>query len=103
MSQWVFGPTSQEDGLGTLDRNGGQEDAAADIVKRLRQRIVAGLYPPNSIIPSQRQLAEEFGVGRAIVRKALDELVRSGLAQAHHGVGTQVAPSAEPRVPPVIA
>jgi len=89
--------------LGQLDSNGGKGATAAEIVKRLRQRIVAGLYPPNSIIPSQRQLAEEFGVGRAIVRKALDELIRSGMVQAHHGVGTQVAPSAEPRALPVIA
>jgi LacI family transcriptional regulator len=68
-------------------------DPAAYALQLLRERVASGYYPAHSLLPSQRDLASEFGVGRAYVRKAITELTRAGLVRAHQGAGTQVLPA----------
>lgn len=46
-------------------------------------------------IPSERQLASDFGISRLTVRAALDELVRDGYLDRRHGSGTYVT---EPKI-----
>lgn len=65
-------------------------DSAAYVLHLMRERIVAGHYAPHSLLPSQRQRAEELRVGRAYVRKALAELSRAGLVQTRQEAATQV-------------
>jgi GntR family transcriptional regulator len=47
--------------------------------------------PPGSPIPSERDLAENFGVARMTVRLQLDRLAQRGLVYRHRGRGTFVA------------
>jgi GntR family transcriptional regulator len=47
--------------------------------------------PPGSPIPSERDLAEHFGVARMTVRLQLDRLAQRGLLYRHRGRGTFVA------------
>jgi GntR family transcriptional regulator len=47
--------------------------------------------PPGSPIPSERDLAEHFGVARMTVRLQLDRLAQRGLVYRHRGRGTFVA------------
>jgi len=57
----------------------------------LRDRIVQGTYPVNSLIPSERDLSAQFGVSRMTVRQALMNLVKEGYLYREKGRGTFVA------------
>ncbi|SCK05300.1 winged helix-turn-helix domain-containing protein [Streptomyces sp. WMMB 322] len=49
------------------------------VAAALRERIDSGELPPEARIPTQKDLAEEFGVNRAAVRQAVQDLKRQGL------------------------
>lgn len=51
-----------------------------------------GLLAPNSLLPTEQQLAKRFGVSRITVRGALDLLEKSGLVSRLRGRGTTVSP-----------
>lgn len=56
----------------------------------MRQRIMAGIWPPESQIPTIDALMVEFGASRVTVRLALDLLERDGLIERFRGRGTFV-------------
>ncbi len=56
----------------------------------LMEGIRAGDYPPGSRIPSEPQLAKDYGIGRPTVRQAIDVLVRQRLLSRRRGAGTFV-------------
>jgi GntR family transcriptional regulator len=47
---------------------------------------------PNTILPTEQQLAHRFGVSRLTLRRALGLLERSGLVSRQRGRGTMVSP-----------
>jgi GntR family transcriptional regulator len=47
---------------------------------------------PNSLLPTEQQLAKRFGVSRVTVRRALDILERNGSVSRQRGRGTIVSP-----------
>lgn len=59
--------------------------------ERLRAFIVEGDYTAGDRIPPERQLIEMLGIGRAALRKALDQLERNGVIWRHVGKGTFVS------------
>lgn len=56
----------------------------------LRQRILAGEWPPGHALPAETTLAGEHGVALGTLRRALDVLVEQGLIERRHGRGTFV-------------
>lgn len=56
----------------------------------LRDRIRSGTYLPGSRIPSEHQLAADYGIGRPTARQATDLLVRRGMLVRRRGSGTFV-------------
>jgi GntR family transcriptional regulator len=66
------------------------------LARHLRRNIVDGTLAETEALPSERDLAERFGVSRVTVRKALHELSREGLLSPRQGAGTFV--SAPPHV-----
>jgi len=58
----------------------------ATVRDRLRQLIDG--RPPGTLIPSERELSEQFGVSRPTVRGAIEDLARDGLLVRHQGRGT---------------
>jgi GntR family transcriptional regulator len=58
------------------------------IHSNLRERITSGQWPPGSSLPSQRELADEFGVSIMTLRQALQLLTDEGLIETRHGSGT---------------
>jgi GntR family transcriptional regulator len=62
----------------------------------LLDRIGSGEYAPGDRLPSEGVLADDLGVHRLTVRRALDELSREGLLRARQGAGTFVSPRPEP-------
>ena len=53
----------------------------------IRSRIIAGEFPTGHRLPSERELGEQFGLGRASVREALRALEAQGLVQTVQGRG----------------
>jgi len=62
------------------------------IAASIAERIKAEDLPPGSVLPSETELAESFGVTRMTVRQALAGLAGAGLIERRHGRGTIVAP-----------
>ncbi len=60
------------------------------IADGLRAAIGRGSYPPGSLLPSVRALAEELGVNPNTVHKAVAELERDGFIAADRGRGMVV-------------
>ncbi|MFK0106260.1 GntR family transcriptional regulator [Streptomyces sp. NPDC091217] len=56
----------------------------------LRARIGAGEWRVGGRLPSRARLAEEYGVGRNVVQRAVDLLVTEGLLEGRAGSGTYV-------------
>jgi DNA-binding GntR family transcriptional regulator len=61
------------------------------IADELRSRILSGQYEADEPLPSQRDLAKQFGTAMMTVRQALDLLCQEGLLVVEHGLGTFVA------------
>jgi DNA-binding LacI/PurR family transcriptional regulator len=62
----------------------------------LRQEIDKGIYGASGKLPSERALAERFGVSRTSIRESLDGLVKDGLLIRVVGKGTFVASATPP-------
>ncbi len=60
------------------------------MLEELALAIVAGTYPEQSILPSERALAEELDVSRVLVRQAVHRLAELGLLEVHQGKPTRV-------------
>jgi GntR family transcriptional repressor for pyruvate dehydrogenase complex len=56
----------------------------------LYSRISNGDYPANQKLPSEKSLADDFGVSRPIVRMALERLRDQGLIHSRQGAGSFV-------------
>jgi DNA-binding FadR family transcriptional regulator len=63
---------------------------ATDITSTLRDRIENGVWRMNETLPTERVLAEEFGVARNTVRSALRTLQNEDLISREVGRGTIV-------------
>ena len=58
--------------------------------QQLARRIIAGVYPPGSRLPSVRELAAEAGVNPNTMQRALAQLEQEGLAKADRTAGRLV-------------
>ncbi|QIK78043.1 FadR family transcriptional regulator [Sphingomonas piscis] len=65
------------------------------VVRQLGQAIEAGAYPVGTRLPSERDLAEQLGVSRPVVREAIVVLQNSGMVEIRHGAGVFVRAKAE--------
>ncbi len=65
----------------------------AQLKAAIDARIDSGEWPPESQVPSERELCEQFGLSRITVRHTLHQLVSEGRLIRIHGRGTYVASS----------
>jgi len=65
----------------------GWEDIRAEVLRRIRARD----WAPGSTIPGEEALAQEFGVARATVNRALTALAEAGWLERRRKSGTRVA------------
>ncbi len=63
---------------------------AQDLANRLGAKIDEGLYPPDTWLPSERELADEHQVDRSTVRRALGILAEHHRVTLTAGSGAQV-------------
>jgi DNA-binding LacI/PurR family transcriptional regulator len=64
----------------------------------LRREILEGELEPGALMPSERQLCEQYEVSSTTVRRALHELVKEGLVRRRAGLGTFVSPKIRRRI-----
>jgi GntR family transcriptional repressor for pyruvate dehydrogenase complex len=57
-----------------------------DICIAIRRQIAHGALRPGDKLPSERELAEEFAVGRPVIREALRSLEEAGILEFRRGV-----------------
>src|SRR6266436_4575022 len=62
----------------------------AQVVAEIKRRIERGHYSPGSLLPSEHQLGDEFGVSRPTVVKALAVLRQEGWIGTQQGKGSFV-------------
>jgi GntR family transcriptional regulator, transcriptional repressor for pyruvate dehydrogenase complex len=85
---------SQDSTSSGAGRRIGRSRVADQIVDDLRDRILDGDLPNGSRLPSERELAEQYGVSGATIREAVRVLSAVGLVSVRHGAGSFV--TAEP-------
>lgn len=58
--------------------------------RQLISSILDGTFPPGTLLPAERKLAEQFGVTRPTIREALQRLANEGWVSIRHGKATTV-------------
>jgi len=57
----------------------------------IREKINSKIYPPNSLIPSEAELCQIYGVSRVTVRRAILDLAQENMLTRGKGKGTFVS------------
>lgn len=73
--------------------DGGGVRGANSLLEELRARIADGTYAVGSLLPTQRELADEFEVSRDTVQRALQELKNERWIESRQGSGSRVVKS----------
>jgi DNA-binding FadR family transcriptional regulator len=68
--------------------------AAAQVADQLVDAVREQRLSPGDRLPSERELAQRFGVSRPTIREALAALELAGIVQSHQGKGTLVVATA---------
>lgn len=71
-----------------------RQTLAEQLADSLKEGILAGRWQSGEALPTEPELAEQWGVSRAVVRDATRMLAARGLVEAQHGRGVFVTGSA---------
>lgn len=80
--------------IGDQEQNIGAAPASLHqrILGEIEHSIMTGAWPPGHKLPSEEQLAGEYGCSRMTVNKVLTQLARAGLIQRRRKIGSVVLP-----------
>jgi len=67
----------------------------APLAAMLGREIVAGVFPPGSLLPNAAEMGERFSASRTALREAYSKLSGKGLIVARPRIGTSVRPKAD--------
>ena len=65
-----------------------KSSVSQQVFDQLRQQILSGSWKPGDKLPSENELAAQFGVSRVTVRNALQKLSGLGLLETRFGEGS---------------
>ena len=65
---------------------------AQSIVEQVKELVLEGRLNPGQKLPSERELAEQLGVGRSSVREATSAMLAMGIIEIRPGEGAYVRP-----------
>lgn len=68
------------------------------IIETMKQALLRGDVLPGQKLPSEPEMAEQFGVSRSAVREAMRALSALGVITVRHGSGTYVAEQSAPQL-----
>jgi DNA-binding FadR family transcriptional regulator len=68
------------------------------VEEKIKEEIRTGRFAAESRLPSERELAALYGVGRPAVREAIGALQNEGLVVTKRNSGTYVSPAASERL-----
>ena len=68
------------------------ERIGTTVLREIVEQIVTGIHPPESMMPTEAALSEEFGVSRTVVRESMKRLQEKGMVTVAQGRGTTVNP-----------
>jgi DNA-binding GntR family transcriptional regulator len=71
-----------------------EEPPYLQVARHLQERIERGDLRPGDRVPSEREIADQWGVSRATATKVLGALRTAGLVEARRGSGTVVRSAA---------
>ena len=74
----------------TFDRVGRMPRLSDTIAEQLLEAIVAGRFREGDILPSERELGDQFGVSRTVIREAIRALATRGVVEVQSGRGVRV-------------
>jgi DNA-binding GntR family transcriptional regulator len=81
-----------EPGSGPTGRILKTANLRVQVADNLRARLFAGEWDAGHRLPTEGDLALEYGVSRATIRAALQQLEAQGLTKTKHGMGTYASP-----------
>ncbi|MFC4602073.1 FadR/GntR family transcriptional regulator [Rhodococcus kronopolitis] len=67
-----------------------RQSASGAVYDQITTRVLGGDLGPGDALPSERNLAEAFGVSRPAVREAIGKLAQAGLVEVRQGDATSV-------------
>ena len=70
-----------------------KQTLAEQVADTIKESILNGDFAPGEALPTEPDLAEAFGVSRAVIRDATRMLAARGLVEAQHGRGVFVTES----------
>ena len=70
-----------------LKKHSEQTPVYAAVYKKLRTQIFSGQYKPGDMLPSEKQLCQEFCASRETVRKGMQQLEHEGLIYSKAKIG----------------
>jgi DNA-binding GntR family transcriptional regulator len=82
---------SLEDRSGRIN-HGSATPVPVQVAADIEADIDAGALEPDTRLPSEAELATQYGVARVSVRRAIEKLRQRGKVVTVHGRGTYVAP-----------
>ncbi|MGB6137862.1 MAG: GntR family transcriptional regulator, partial [Shewanella sp.] len=68
---------------------GSKRSLHVQVAREIARKILSGQLPQNSVIPSEVDLCEQFGVSRTALREAVNLLTSKGLLKSRPKVGTK--------------
>jgi GntR family transcriptional repressor for pyruvate dehydrogenase complex len=61
-----------------------------EVAEQIQKLVTEGVLKPGDRLPSERELAAQFGVGRSSLRDAIRTLEVMGVLESRHGAGTVI-------------
>ncbi len=90
-------PGKERDRVLLVDKLSGKP-VYEQIIEGIEKNILMGVYPPESLLPSLRELSVTLGINPNTIQKSYAELIRRGVIVPSPGSGTYVAPDAPARI-----
>lgn len=72
-----------------------RERLSEQVIQQLVEEIVGGRWQASEALPTERELAQRFGVSVPVVRESMRALSAKGLVRVRHGVGAFVTTTDE--------
>ncbi|WP_428253089.1 GntR family transcriptional regulator, partial [Gynuella sp.] len=60
------------------------------LANQIKNRVNSDEFQLNQPLPSEKKLAEEYGVARMTIRRAIDRLIAEGMLERRHGSGCYI-------------